>query len=1029
MDFNTIEMEIISYWKEIDMMRCIDMKNKDGEKWEFLDGPPFVNGTPHMGHLLVSAIKDCFARYYMMRGYKVDHTIGFDCHGLPLEQEAEKVVGKVSSSDSMEKLQQFNDTCRSIISNCSDIWYDVLGRMGRMIDKDLTYHTSNPQYMESLWWAFKQLWDKNLIYRSKKVMPYSPLCETPLSNFEATSNYIERTDISVYVRFKIKNTNEYMLAWTTTPWSLFANQGIGVNSTLEYDLVQVNNMESYWVEKYCVANVFKDTQYTVLCTKLGQELVGLEYEPIFNIHNYNNYKIYGAMYISAVTGTGVVHLAPMFGAEDMKVMKENGYTDNLLPVHIVDSMVRFTFNHDHINTMGRFVIDTSTDVVVWLKKNGHAYRSEKIKHSYPHCWRTDSPLIYMATDAWFMNVRQIIPDLVDNNAKISWSPSYVGTERFANWIKDSPDWCLSRNRVWGTPIPVWVNTMDSSDMLCIGSIEELAQYTEKDTSYYTDLHIDRLDCKGCAPFTYNGKTYTRTFGVLDCWFESGMAGISRFGYPMCKQVSYPVDFIAESVDQTRGWFYTLNVLSTALYNTMAFKKVNVSGLILAADGKKMSKRLQNYTTPDLLIKKYGADILRLYLVGSPAAKAESFCFKDSDLAEIGRKILPYYNAHILLLDCIKTSQEVVNYNMTYISTNKLDLWICEKYMEFAQSMVTCVENVDITHIPNTIYRFIDVICNTYIKLSRDRLKNMLTPNDTYDAINTLQNILHKTNILLAPFIPHLAEYFNRILKLKNEQPILLHSIDIDMIQSYELNRKILDGFESVSELLENVRNLRQQVAKPNYYPLDTINLYIDNMNIMEYQDVVCRELNARKLVTCDITMLPRKYQANKMLVGKKYKKEANNIVTQIENGDVDGIDEELYSYQYMVDIKKEDNMIGTSFNYRENYSINKQAIVTIDKNRTKENDMEAEINNIRRNINAMRKDMGLKMYNKITIYFQNNEFWNNINVIYMETLSSRLSANIMFVDRLEKSMEIVTHNGTKILCEIKIHTQNQDTSF
>jgi isoleucyl-tRNA synthetase len=700
------------------------------------------------------------------KGYQISYQIGFDCHGLPLEQEAEKTVGKVSPNDSIEKLIEFNDQCRHIISNCSEVWYETLGRLGRQFDKSQTYHTANFSYMKSLWWAFKKLWDQDLIYCSKKVMPYSPLCETPLSNFEAGSNYQDRTDMSVYVKFQLENSDEKLLIWTTTPWSLFDNQGICVNPELTYCLVQIDSKDStdkIWIcedviEKFCVGEL---SSFLVIKKVIGVELKGLKYEPIFPIDEWNNYQVYTDTYVQSSTGTGLVHLAPMFGEDDMRVMKTNqkvsGFCDEHLPDFIIDSQVRFTKNWElgNSNIKGRFVMDTSTDIVIYLKNNKFALKSEKIKHSYPYCWRTDHPLVYLATDAWFMNVQKLIPDILENNKKINWYPSNVGTERFANWIKDAPDWCLSRNRVWGTPIPIWVSK--SGQMICVGSVEELEKLCSGSQTF-TDIHLDKI---GNVIFELNGEKYYRTFGVLDCWFESGMAGLSRFGYPECTNKSYPVDFIAESLDQTRGWFYTLNVLSTALNNQPAFKNVIVSGLILAADGKKMSKRLGNYTNPNEIIKKFGVDVFRLYLIGSPASKAESFCFQDYDLTEITRKLLPYYNGHLLLNECINWASSTFGdiswiSNQSIKSTNKLDLWIQNKFMETSQQIYTHMEKLELTHVPKLIFKFIDQLTNLYVKLSRERIKGQLAETDCKESISTLWSILNKFNILLAPFVPHLA---------------------------------------------------------------------------------------------------------------------------------------------------------------------------------------------------------------------------------------------------------------------------------
>jgi isoleucyl-tRNA synthetase len=1013
MNFNEIEQDIITYWKNYQLKNKLIESRKTCPKWEFLDGPPFVNGSPHYGHLLVSFIKDTIGRYMSQKGYSISYQIGFDCHGLPLEQEAEKQVGKISPTDTNEKLTIFNDECRRIISSCSDIWYDTLERLGRQFDKSQTYYTSDFKFMESIWWAFKKLWNQNLIYRSKKVMPYSPKCETPLSNFEATSNYQDRTDIAVYVKFKRVNMDEYFLIWTTTPWSLFANQGICINATFDYNLICLNN-EKLWI---CSDFVSTFLNYTIIKTVKGSDLIGLSYEPIFTLDNYNNYIVYADNYVTNKSGTGLVHLAPMYGVDDMRVMKASGYVDSQLPEYLINSECKFTNDYDILKIKDRFVIDTSTDIVIYLKTHGHAIKSEKIKHSYPHCWRTDYPLIYLATDAWFMNVQEIIPELIENNKKIRWVPEHVGTERFANWIKDSPDWCLSRNRVWGTPIPIWEN--EHGDTICIGSASELELYTGKK---FTDLHLDKI---GDVEFTTKDGTYKRTFGVADCWLESGMAGLARFGFPQCDKVSYPVDFIAESVDQTRGWFYTLNVLSTALNHSPAFKQVIVSGLILAADGKKMSKRLGNYTSPDHIIETYGVDILRLYLIGSPASKAESFCFKDSDLIDIKHKLLPYYNAHVMLSECIAYIKTMFDFklDLRLVSTNKLDMWINFKYIEFSQNIYKHMEKLEITYIPNLIYKFIENICNVFIKLSRDRMKCQLTELDCKESLSTLHSILSKCNILLAPFLPHLVEYYNKILfiDVDNEyESIHMQKIDIDYIKQTKINDKLLKGFYSVNELLESVRNLRQQINKPIYYPINFIELYTDSEIISEYSDIICKELNIKKITVFSTSKLQRLYKANKGQIGKIYKKDSVLYANKIESGDIswDGCNQDLYTFTYIID--KKENMIGAKFDYLDYNDQRLQAIVYIDTTSTKENDIDAEINNIRRQVNAHKKNMGIKMFHKVEIIFEKNDYFSKLSCETLTLLTQRLISPIKFENKLTDYNVITTFNGKILHVLIKL---------
>uniref|UniRef100_A0A6C0EBY6 isoleucine--tRNA ligase n=1 Tax=viral metagenome TaxID=1070528 RepID=A0A6C0EBY6_9ZZZZ len=1049
MDLPNIEKNISNFWKNNNIREKIVEQKKDSPKWIFLDGPPFVNGNPHHGHLLVSSIKDTMARFMNQKGYQISYQIGFDCHGLPLEQEAEKKVGKCSYVDSLEKITEFNNECRNIISNCSEVWFDTLEKLGRQFDRSQTYFTSSFEFMQVIWWAFKNLWDKDLIYRSKKVMPYSPLCETPLSNFEANSNYQERTDISIYVKFKIENTDENLLIWTTTPWSLFANQGICINPEYEYNLIEVlSTKEKLWLCSFAIEKLFTKDNYILIKTVLGVDLLGMRYKPIFKINNYENYKIYIDKYVQNTTGTGLVHLAPLFGEDDMRVMKNDGYDINNLPEYLIDSQVRFNIdiNINNNNIKNKFVMDTSLDIVIHLKNTNQILKSEKIKHNYPYCWRTDYPLIYLATDAWFLNVQKIIPDLIENNKKIKWYPDYVGTERFANWIKNSPDWCLSRNRIWGTPIPVWINENDK-DMICIGSVEELEKLTGKK---YNDLHIDKI---GDVNIIINGSIYKRTPYIIDCWMESGIAPLARLGYPACKKLSYPVDFIAESLDQTRGWFYTLNVLSTALFNKPAYEKVIVSGLILASDGKKMSKRLNNYTSPTSLIDIYGADILRLYLIGSPASKADPFCFKDKDLFEITKKLIPYYNSYLFFFECFKNSNFDIE-KINILSNNKLDNWILNKLFIFAKDIVNSMNNLEITLIPNIIFKFIDILSNYYIKLSRERLKGLNCELDCKESLSTLLKILINFNILLSPFMPHLSEYIycefmnknlinKDFLLLGNNQlseSIHMQTIDENKINKYSENNKLISGFYSINELLECVRNLRQKINRPIFYPLNMIEIYTDNDLIIEFNDIICRELNIKKLVTNSTNMLNKKYTANRGFLGKIYKKDANKIIDSIEknefdhnilslllkydniqinnmNNIFDELPESYYNIEYILEEKN--NMISDKFNYIDHNNITKQSIVYLDILTDETNELEAEINNIRRLVNNLRKDKGLKLYNKVKILFEKSNYWTQIKSELLITLSYRLCADIYLCDKLDVYDTIKLFNEKEIKVKIQ----------
>eukprot|EP01035_Chromulina_nebulosa_P017859 gene17859-23472_t len=653
-NFSENEEVILKYWKDIDAFNTSLKLSEGRPEFTFYDGPPFATGLPHYGHILAGTIKDTVTRYAHQTGHYVSRRFGWDCHGLPVEYEIDKKLGITGRDMVLEMgVANYNSECRSIVQRYTAEWEETVTRLGRWIDFRNDYKTMDPSFMESVWWVFKTMFDKGLVYRGYKVMPYSTACGTPLSNFEAGLNYKDVNDPAVVVSFPLINDPEVsLLAWTTTPWTLPSNLALCVNSSFDYVKIQdkTRNNKIFIILEKRLSQLFpeinkpdctderKDELYTILERLKGSQLVGLKYTPLFDyfINQPNAFRVVADNYVTEDGGTGIVHQAPAFGEDDYRVCLSNNIIGKGedLPCP-VDANGRYT---DQVpEYVGRAVKDADNDISQALKAKGRLVLKEVYFHSYPFCWRSDTPLIYKAVPSWFVSVEKVKPQLLNNNTQTYWVPSFVQEKRFHNWLADAKDWAISRNRFWGTPIPLWISD-DLEEMVAIGSVDELYQLSGVKV---TDLHKEYVD-NITIPSKQGKGLLRRVDEVFDCWFESGSMPYAQLHYPFENQDrfnnGYPADFIAEGLDQTRGWFYTLMVISTCLFNKPAFKNLIVNGLVLAADGKKMSKRLKNYPDPKLILKNCGADALRLYLINSPVVRAEVLKFQEEGVSDIIREV-------------------------------------------------------------------------------------------------------------------------------------------------------------------------------------------------------------------------------------------------------------------------------------------------------------------------------------------------------------------------------------------------------
>jgi len=761
--FPELEKEILQFWRDEQIFqKSIDQRPED-RPFIFYDGPPFATGLPHYGHLLAGTIKDVIPRYKTMRNFRVERRFGWDTHGLPVEYEVEQDL-KLNGAEEIREygVGRFNEACRSIVLRYTVEWEETVDRMARWVDFENDYKTMDRDFMESVWWVFKQLWDKELIYEGVKVVPYSWRVATPLSNFEANLNYKDIQDPSVTLRFRMLDAeNTYALAWTTTPWTLPSNMALCAGPGLEYvRLLHKETGDRYHLVASRVETYFEEGSYEIEERMKGAALKGRPYEPLFDFvqkrkPSGNAWKIYNDDYVSDESGTGLVHLA-CFGEDDVRIFNREG-------IPIVDPVdEEGNFMQDMGFIAGLNVMEANRPISQKLKEKGLMFRQETVEHSYPFCWRTDTPLIYKPISTWFVKVESFRDRMVEHNRKVHWVPGHIRDGRFGKWLENARDWAISRNRFWGTPLPIWKS--EDGDTLCFGSVEELENASGTEVPDLHKQHVDQLVIE------HQGKTYRRVTEVLDCWFESGSMPYGQQHYPFENkevfEANFPANFICEGLDQTRGWFYTLVVIAQALFDKPAFHNCVVNGLILAEDGKKMSKRLKNYPDPTQMLDQYGADAIRLYMLNSPAVRGEDLRFSEKGLVETTRTLLlPLWNALAFLTTYARIDGwEPTRENLELPRNNPLDRWILSKLAGLIDEVRTQMDLYDLNRSVAPFVGFIDLLTNWYIRRSRRRFWKAGQGSDKLEAYATLFQVLRNLSRVIAPFVPFIADGIHRALK-------------------------------------------------------------------------------------------------------------------------------------------------------------------------------------------------------------------------------------------------------------------------
>ena len=948
--FPRMEEAILAFWEAQDIFKKSLEQREGAEDYVFYDGPPFATGLPHFGHFIPSTIKDIIPRYQTMKGRRVERRFGWDCHGLPVENLIEKELG-ISSKTGIERygVAAFNEACRASVLRYVKEWRRTITRLGRWVDFDRDYKTMDGDYMETIWWVMKTLWDKGLLYEGHYILPYCPRCATVLSNHELNlGGYRDVHDPAITAAFKIRESrggslpprsspacggasasplngapprnapqlppNSYFLAWTTTPWTLPANLALCLGPDIDYVVIEAPEDRAaagdgaprahYILAEARLGAYYPDpAQYRIAGRYKGAELLGIEYEPLFpyfrDAAGPAAFRAYPGDFVSTGDGTGIVHTAPGFGEDDQRALKGTG-----VPVICpVDAECRFT--GEVPDYAGLFVKDADKAIIERLKGEGRLVKQERILHAYPHCWRCGSPLIYRAVNSWFVAVEKIKADMLEANSRIAWTPGHIKTGRFGKWLEGARDWAISRSRYWGNPLPVW-RCPECGKTVCVGSRAELRDLAG---SCPEDLHKHFVDAVviPCAAVKGGGGgsggregpcpgMMRRVPEVLDCWFESGAMTYAQNHYPFENKASFerrfPADFISESLDQTRGWFYTLTVLAAALFKQPAFKNCIVSGIVLAPDGRKMSKSLRNYTDPVEVINTYGADAVRFFLVHSPLIKAEDLRYSDEGVREVMKSvILPLWNAYSFFVTYAGIDG-ITPQGAPEDPANPLDKWILSAAEGLAEKTAAALDAYDLSRAADPILEFIGLLNNWYIRRSRRRFWRAAPERggndlDKLEAYGTLYGALKTLVTVAAPFMPFITEAIWRNLR-REDEPESVHLADFPKPCEARRDRTLEFKMAAVQRAVSMGRALRSQYGVKVRQPLRAVELVTrgpeEKRALLEMEAIIREELNVKQVIFRDNEEDLVEYQAkaNFRVLGKELGKDMKAAAERIQ---------------------------------------------------------------------------------------------------------------------------------------------------
>jgi len=1034
-NFPKLEEEILEFWEKNDIFQKSLKMRKDqpgAKEFVFYDGPPFATGLPHFGHFVPNTIKDIIPRYQCMKGRIVERRFGWDCHGLPVENLIEKELG-LNSKTAIEEfgIAKFNEACRASVLRYVQEWRQTITRLGRWVDFDNDYKTMEPDYMETIWWVMKMLWDKGLLYEGHYILPYCPRCATVLSNHELNlGGYKDVHDPAITVRFKIKNEkdippNSYFLAWTTTPWTLPSNLALTVGADIDYVLIEDLSASCnyilaearlpvyYKTETGNAANQEVNNQYKIIWHKKGEELLGLQYEPLLPYFKDtpNAFRIFLGDFVTTEDGTGIVHTAPGFGEDDARVLKGSG-----IPVICpVDAECRFT--EEVTDFSGLYVKDADKGIIEKLKQEGKLVKRDQLLHAYPHCWRCSSPLIYRAVGSWFVSVEKIKNDMLEANSQIYWMPEHIKEGRFGKWLEGARDWAISRSRYWGNPLPIW-RCDECGKTICIGSREELEKLSGV---YPQDLHKHYVD-EITIPCCKNGGSccgkMIRVPEVLDCWFESGAMPYAQSHYPFKNKEffdsHFPSDFISEGLDQTRGWFYTLTVLAAALFKKPAFKTCVVNGLVLAADGKKMSKSLRNYTDPNEVINLFGADALRLFLVHSAVVKADDLRYSDDGVREVMKSlIIPLWNAYSFFVTYANIDN-VTPASAPEKCVNPLDQWILSETQTLIEKTGGALDSCDLSRAIDPILKFIDLLNNWYIRRSRRRFWRSAgadgeNDSDKLEAYGTLYEALKTLITVSAPFMPFITDAIWQNLR-KDNDPESVHLCDFPDVNEKRRDKALEFRMASVMSAVSIGRSLRSQYNIKMRQPLRKAELVTRNQeekkSLIEMSDIIREELNVKELVFSENEedLIEYEVKANFRILGKELGKDMKAAAAKIEKLSHSEIQSVMEGASLSIDISCEDGSVkpleitAEKLDIRRNEKASLRVLnegtltIGLDTEITRELSMEGDIRDLIRGIQNTRKEIGLSVTDRIELFVHGSESLKEAWDCFKETVAEETLA-------------------------------------